>query len=161
MGSSPTVLVQIQAAQASYFTSPCLSFLICNTGIGSGLFLRGFGTAGACSSVTTLPIPPPPLQKQTPKDLISEATAISGQHWRRGTSGQSWNIQEWLSGWAPGTSAFSEYSSRVEGPPSPFPPPHAFLLPHSHASQVPRDCQRADCWKPTVPTQGRCEECTF
>lgn len=38
---------------------------------------------------------------------------------------------------APGTSGFSENSSRVEGLPSPFPSP-ASLLPHSQASQVPQ-----------------------
>lgn len=107
-------------------------------------------------ALTRLPSSPPPLQKQTPKGLLFEAKAISGQHCgERGLQaileqpGMAFRVGP------PGLQPSQNTAHGLRGLPPPFHLHPAVPLLHSQARQVPRDCQRTDCWEPAVPkTRG-------
>ena len=105
-------------------------------------------------ALTTLPTPPPSLQKQTPKGLVSEATgnfraALAERHFR-----QYWNSQERRPPHPPGPQPSQNTAQGLRGLPplSHLSLPSPFLTPRPHMSLR---IDRTDCREPAVPhTRG-------
>lgn len=105
------------------------------------------------------------MQKQTPKARFLKQQQFQGSTGKEALQANPGTVRNGPQRGAPGTSGFSENSSRIQGLPSPSPFP-AFLLPHSQASGGPPGIAReqtAESLSPSIRERGKrsiyCEKC--